>query len=97
MRRKISAYYQVGLSVFSFVRHTDVEAVLVSWISSGRAIILQTLQMPLSALSRMTTICTISSHRFLPSLSLQPNPFCYFLLAALAYVDKQSVSLAYPH
>jgi hypothetical protein len=63
-----------GVFMFSFVRHADDEADSASWISSGSTITLQTLQMPLLALSRMTIICTIGWLRFLLT-SPQPDPF----------------------
>jgi hypothetical protein len=78
MRGRNSDYYQVGLSIFRFVRDAHEESVSASWTSSGRTILLtlQTLQMLLSALSRMTIICTISQFKFLLA-SPQPDPVCY--------------------
>ena len=66
-------------SVFlsSSVRHPNKEPVSASWTSSGRTITLQTPQMLPWALRRMTTICTISSLRFLLA-SLQLDQLRYF-------------------
>ena len=78
------------------MRHADYDADSASWISSGSTITLQTLQIPLSALSRMTIICTIGWLRFILTSS-QPDPFVIFLFPALAYVNKQPVLLVYAH